>query len=194
MIFFQIYFWCDLPLLAVFIIFCSFLLSSGQFYPSSFQANPGIELMSKDHGSDCESSTFTTIPGSFHRHNDIDVHTCAFFFHLSDNSLNTLAETSQILCRTGSWKKDISKSNIFQQDETFWHMSTILWGLVMSKLYVLIHNEQFFSPFEYHQLIYCIRLLVLLCVTKCKQWKAGIVKVFSIWCNTGVNPIKAILI
>ncbi len=57
----------------------------------------------------------------------------------------------------------------------------------------LIHKEQIFSPFEYQQLIYCIRLLVLLCVTKCEQRKAGIVKGFSIWCNTGVNPIKEIL-
>ncbi len=27
--------------------------------------NPGIEPTSKDHGSDCESLTFTTRPGSF---------------------------------------------------------------------------------------------------------------------------------
>ncbi len=34
-------------------------------YPSSFKVNPGIEPTSKDHGSDCESSTFTTRPGIF---------------------------------------------------------------------------------------------------------------------------------
>ncbi len=45
--------------------FRSFLPSSGPFYPSSFPANAGIELTSKDHGSDCESLTFTTRPGSF---------------------------------------------------------------------------------------------------------------------------------
>jgi hypothetical protein len=39
-----------------FYYFCSFLPSSGPSYPSSFQANPAIELTSKDHGSDCESS------------------------------------------------------------------------------------------------------------------------------------------
>jgi hypothetical protein len=45
--------------------FYSFLPSSGPFYPYSFQTNSGIELTSKDHGSDCESSTITTRPGSF---------------------------------------------------------------------------------------------------------------------------------
>ena len=33
--------------------------------PSSFQVRPGFELMSKDHGLDRESSTFTTRPGGF---------------------------------------------------------------------------------------------------------------------------------
>ncbi len=42
-----------------------FLPSSGSSYPSSFEANLGIEPTSKDHGSDCESFTFTTRPGSF---------------------------------------------------------------------------------------------------------------------------------
>ncbi len=59
------FFWFDLPLLAVYIIFVLFLPSIGPSYPSSFQVNPGIEPTSEDHGSDCMSSMFPTRLGSF---------------------------------------------------------------------------------------------------------------------------------
>jgi hypothetical protein len=64
-IFLKYFFWCDLPLLAVFIIIIVFLPSSSPSYSPSFEVNPGIKLTSKDHGSECEPLTLTTRPGSF---------------------------------------------------------------------------------------------------------------------------------
>ncbi len=61
----NIFFWCDLPHLAVFIIIVNFLPSSGPTFPSSFYEKPGFEPTSKDHGLDRESSAFTIRPGGF---------------------------------------------------------------------------------------------------------------------------------
>ncbi len=54
-----------MPRLAVFIIFI-FLPSNGPSYIHlDYMVNPGIEPTPEDHGSDCESTVFTTRPGNF---------------------------------------------------------------------------------------------------------------------------------
>ncbi len=104
-IFLIIFFWCDLPRLAVFIIFVLFLPSSGPSYPSSFQVNPGIEHTSEDHGSDCESLTFTTRPGSFPQ-----IYKTQFFFIFQFPLLSlSVCKNKNIVCPL-KWPSLIAKN------------------------------------------------------------------------------------
>ncbi len=107
--------------------FRPFLPSSGQFYPSSFWAKPGIELTSKDHGSDCESSTFTARSGSFP------------IIIFSDNKHPQILKINLFIhSNSSSIVKNKIRFKAFVLNESSWYENW--WKFIFKMLYILLYR------------------------------------------------------